>query len=173
MEIAEKGPARARELKPDPSLLAVAPLPESERDIDHAGLIAGLDHASFERGEAIYNRVCINCHGTKDRPGSLPTSLRFASGSVQERRRPVQHVSHADPRFRPDDPAKLDGAEAEVRRDPLHPGGLPEALQSRPVWTRRPDVPGAAAQGKEPRARAGRDPALGHDGLRAELDGDL
>jgi putative heme-binding domain-containing protein len=79
MEIAEKGPARARELKPDPALLAPAPLPESERDIDHAGLITSLDQASFERGEAIYNRVCINCHGTKDRLGSLPTSLRFAS----------------------------------------------------------------------------------------------
>jgi putative heme-binding domain-containing protein len=80
MEIAEKGPARAHELKPDPAPLARAPLPESERDIDHAGLIAGPDQKSFERGEAIYNRLCINCHGTKDRLGSLPTSLRFASG---------------------------------------------------------------------------------------------
>ena len=80
MEIAEKGPARALELKPDPALLAVTPLPESERDIDHAGLISSLNRQSFERGEAIYNRVCINCHGTKDRLGSLPTSLRFASG---------------------------------------------------------------------------------------------
>jgi putative heme-binding domain-containing protein len=80
MEIAEQGPARARELKLDPALLAVAPLPESERDIDHAGLISSLDQKSFERGEAIYNRVCLNCHGTKDRLGSLPTSLRFASG---------------------------------------------------------------------------------------------
>ena len=38
MEIAEKGPTRARELKPDLALLAPAPLPESDRDIDHAGL---------------------------------------------------------------------------------------------------------------------------------------
>ncbi len=80
MEIAEKGPARARELKPDLTLLAVTPLPQSERDIDHAGLIAGLNRQSFERGEAIYNRVCVNCHGMRDRLGSLPTSLRFASG---------------------------------------------------------------------------------------------
>ena len=80
MEIAEKGPARARELKPDPALMAVTPLPEAERDIDHAGLITALNQQSFERGEAIYNRVCVNCHGTKDRLGSLPTSLRFASG---------------------------------------------------------------------------------------------
>jgi putative heme-binding domain-containing protein len=83
MEIAEKGPARARALKPDPSLLATRPLPESERDIDHAGLIADPDPKRFERGEAIYNRVCINCHGTRDRAGSLPTSLRFASGTFK------------------------------------------------------------------------------------------
>ena len=83
MEIAEKGPSRARELKPDPAQLVSAPLPESDRDIDHAGLISGLDPGSFERGEAIYHRVCINCHGTRDRLGSLPTSLRFASGSFK------------------------------------------------------------------------------------------
>ncbi|MGC8642286.1 MAG: DUF6797 domain-containing protein, partial [Isosphaeraceae bacterium] len=83
MEIAEKGPSRARELKPDLSLTSPMPLPESERDIDHAGLISGLDSASFQRGEKIYNRVCINCHGTKDRLGSLPTSLRFASGTFK------------------------------------------------------------------------------------------
>ena len=83
MEIAEKGPARARELKPDPSLLTSIPLPASERDIDHAGLIGMLGPSSFQRGEAIYNRVCINCHGTKDKPGSLPTSLRFASGTFK------------------------------------------------------------------------------------------
>ena len=83
MEVTEKGPARARELKPDTSLLAPKPLPESERDIDHAGLIGRLGLSSFQRGEAIYNRVCMNCHGTKDKPGSLPTSLRFASGTFK------------------------------------------------------------------------------------------
>jgi glucose/arabinose dehydrogenase len=79
IEIVEKGPARALELRPDPALLA-APLPEYEKEIDHAGIIAGLNRKSYARGEEIYGRVCANCHGTKDRPGSLPTSLRFASG---------------------------------------------------------------------------------------------
>ncbi|QEH38443.1 hypothetical protein OJF2_70440 [Aquisphaera giovannonii] len=85
MEIAEGGPDRARALRPDADALARAasPLPEADRDIDHAGLIRDLDADSFKRGEAIYNRVCINCHGTKDRPGSLPTSLRFASGTFK------------------------------------------------------------------------------------------
>jgi putative heme-binding domain-containing protein len=83
MEIAEKGPARARELRPEPGLYAQPPLPDSERDIDHAGLLSGLDEQSLKRGETIYQRVCMNCHGTVDRPGSLPTSLRFASGSFK------------------------------------------------------------------------------------------
>jgi putative heme-binding domain-containing protein len=82
MEIVEKGPARALELRPDPALLA-AELPEYEKDIDHAGIIAGWNTRSYSRGEEIYGRVCANCHGTKDRPGSLPTSLRFASGAFK------------------------------------------------------------------------------------------
>jgi putative heme-binding domain-containing protein len=83
MEIAEKGPRRARELRPASSLFAPPPLPEYERDLDHAGILRSLDDQSFRRGEAIYGRVCANCHGTRDRPGSLPTSLRFAEGKFK------------------------------------------------------------------------------------------
>ena len=82
MEIAEYGPARARALRPDPALVA-PPLPEYERRLDHAGLIAGLDPASLRRGEAIYTRVCANCHGTRDQPGSLPNAPRFASAALK------------------------------------------------------------------------------------------
>ena len=82
-EIADGGPDRAKALKPDPSLIPGLILPEYEARIDHAGMIAELDSESLKRGEAIYNRVCINCHGTKDKPGSLPTSLRFASGKFK------------------------------------------------------------------------------------------
>ena len=80
IEIARGGPARAIELRPDPALIAPAPLPDYENDLDHAGIIAGLDSQSFKRGQQIYDRVCANCHGTKDSAGSLPTSLRFGSG---------------------------------------------------------------------------------------------
>ncbi|MCH7990740.1 MAG: c-type cytochrome, partial [Planctomycetes bacterium] len=83
IEIAQFGPQRALELKPSPALYAARPLPEYERHIDHAGMIANLNSESFQRGEAIYNRLCINCHGTHDKPGSLPTSLRFASGKFK------------------------------------------------------------------------------------------
>ena len=82
MEIAEQGPARACALRPDPALVA-PPLPEYERRLDHAGLIADLDAKNLRRGEAIYTRVCTNCHGTADRPGSLPDAPRFASAALK------------------------------------------------------------------------------------------
>lgn len=76
IDVTEHGPVLARVLKPT---LTAPRLPAYEADIDHAGMIASLDAASLRRGEAIYQRLCVNCHGTKDEPGSLPTSLRFAS----------------------------------------------------------------------------------------------
>jgi putative heme-binding domain-containing protein len=82
MEIAEGGPARARDLRPDSALLAPR-LPEYERDLDHAGMIAGLGPENFRRGEAIYSRVCANCHGTTNQPGSLPTAPRFTAGTLK------------------------------------------------------------------------------------------
>jgi putative heme-binding domain-containing protein len=82
MEIAEHGPSRARALRPDPALVS-PPLPDYERRLDHAGMIAGLGLEDFRRGEAIYGRVCANCHGTRDQPGSLPTAPRFASATLK------------------------------------------------------------------------------------------
>ena len=58
-------------------------LPAYEKDIDHAGFLKSIDAKSFKRGEAIYLRVCANCHGTKDQVGSMPTSLRFAEGKFK------------------------------------------------------------------------------------------
>ncbi|MCP3915264.1 MAG: heme-binding protein [bacterium] len=78
-ELRDGGSARARELEPDPALYALRPLPAYEKDIDHAGFLEDLDQEAFERGRAIYQRTCVNCHGTHEQEGSLPTSLRFAS----------------------------------------------------------------------------------------------
>jgi hypothetical protein len=78
-EIRDHGPDRARQLQPSPALLTVK-LPEYESHLDHAGLIRGWNADSLKRGEAIYRRVCANCHGTRDQAGSLPTSLKFAEG---------------------------------------------------------------------------------------------
>ena len=78
MEVRDGGKERAAELQPPPSLYAARPLPEYETNLDHLGLLTSLNQESYKRGEAIYNRLCINCHGTHDRPGSLPTSRKFA-----------------------------------------------------------------------------------------------
>lgn len=83
LEIRDGGPAKEKELRPAASLYASKPVPAYEQKIDHAGMLAALDDDSFKRGEAIYNRLCINCHGTHDAPGSLPTSLRFGSGKFK------------------------------------------------------------------------------------------
>lgn len=79
IEIGDGGPQRALQLEPPPSLYAVRPLPDYEKHIDHAGMIAALDAKSFARGREIYTRLCINCHGTHKQPGSLPTAPRFAT----------------------------------------------------------------------------------------------
>ncbi len=82
VDIRDGGFARARELHPPAALIAFK-LPEYENHVDHAGLIRGLDDEAYERGEAIYSRLCINCHGNLDRPGSLPTALRFGQGKFK------------------------------------------------------------------------------------------
>jgi putative heme-binding domain-containing protein len=83
LDIAAHGPARARALRPPDSVIAPPPVPDYERDVDHAGMIAGLNRASFRRGQAIYDRLCVNCHGNRSAPGSLPNALRFASGAFR------------------------------------------------------------------------------------------
>ncbi len=80
IEIRDGGVERYYELEPPPALYTALELPAYEQDIDHAGMIQSLDSDSFRRGETIYKRLCVNCHGTHQQPGSLPTSLRFASG---------------------------------------------------------------------------------------------
>ena len=82
VEIRDGGASRALQLQPAASLLTFT-VPEYEQHLDHAALIADWDADSLQRGEAIYQRVCANCHGTKDKPGSLPTSLRFAEGKFR------------------------------------------------------------------------------------------
>jgi len=83
IEIAEQGPGRANQLRPPASFYAIPPLPEYEARLDHAGIIASLDRKSLAHGEQIYARVCANCHGTKDQPGSLPNSPRFAEAKLK------------------------------------------------------------------------------------------
>ena len=87
-EVAAGGPDRAAALPPDPAVLAAQTPAAYEPDIDHAAFLRDWRkpqraRAAFQRGEAIYARVCANCHGTLDAAGSLPTALRFAEGKFK------------------------------------------------------------------------------------------
>ena len=88
IEVRDGGAAKARELQPSPALLTFT-LPEYEAHLDHAGLIGAWNGDSLKRGEAIYRRVCQNCHGTREQLGSLPTSLRFAAGKFKNGSEPL------------------------------------------------------------------------------------
>ena len=84
-EVATGGPSRADALSPDPAAIAPHPPAAYESDVDHAGFLTDWQdprkaRASLRRGEALYARVCANCHGTLEAPGSLPTAPRFAEG---------------------------------------------------------------------------------------------
>jgi putative heme-binding domain-containing protein len=82
IDIRDGGPARAKALQPPPPAYALQ-LPEYESHLDHAGLITGLNQKSYQRGEAIYNRLCVNCHGSHTEAGSLPTSPKFARDKLK------------------------------------------------------------------------------------------
>ena len=45
--------------------------------VDHATLIQKWDVQSLARGEKLYTAVCITCHGTPEKVGTLPTSRAF------------------------------------------------------------------------------------------------
>ena len=83
VEAGRRGPAGAASLKPDPAALQLPALPEYELNLDHAGLIGAWNTKSYKNGEALYLSLCINCHGNRDEPGSLPNALRFAEGQFQ------------------------------------------------------------------------------------------
>ena len=119
-EVAEGGAEREAALKPPASLYALR-IPDYEGDIDHAGMIGSLDDESLQRGEKIYNRLCINCHGTAEQTRLFANVTSFCEREIQERKRPVQYVSDADPWLRNDGGAIMDGATTEIRRHPLHP----------------------------------------------------
>lgn len=80
--IRDGGPETAQQLRPSEESLRLR-IPEYESNVDHRGIIADWNRDSFNRGKAIYQRLCINCHGTIEKPGSLPTSLRFAEGKFK------------------------------------------------------------------------------------------
>lgn len=82
LDVRDGGLPAARSLQPPPGMITLR-LPDYEAEVDHAGLISSRDDDAFARGKKIYERLCINCHGTLERPGSLPTALRFGQGKFR------------------------------------------------------------------------------------------
>ena len=80
--IRDGGQAVAVQLQPSEEDLKLK-IPEYESNIDHRGMITDWNNDSLKRGQAIYQGLCVNCHGTLKKAGSLPTSLRFASGKFK------------------------------------------------------------------------------------------
>ncbi len=79
VELGRAGPNGAERLKLAQAAM-IEPLPDYEQDLDHAGLISQWNAESLARGAALYDGLCVNCHGTRERPGSLPNALQFAKG---------------------------------------------------------------------------------------------
>ena len=50
---------------------------------DHAVLVGSWNDESLERGKQVYGQLCVTCHGTVDKEGSLPTALRFHAGKFR------------------------------------------------------------------------------------------
>lgn len=50
---------------------------------DHSDIVRGWNAKTLKEGAEIYQAMCIVCHGDKDKPGSLPTALRFAEGQFK------------------------------------------------------------------------------------------
>lgn len=58
-------------------VLQESDLPDSEKNMDHAGIIAEIDREAYKSGERIYSSNCINCHGNEEVEGSIPLSTKF------------------------------------------------------------------------------------------------
>ncbi|MFN0078065.1 MAG: DUF6797 domain-containing protein [Prosthecobacter sp.] len=59
------------------SAQTLLPPSPAELAVDHVKLIRALDDAALKRGETLYNTLCIACHGTPEKAGSLPLSRAF------------------------------------------------------------------------------------------------
>lgn len=50
---------------------------------DHVELISTWDKESLKAGAQIYNTLCVTCHGTPEKEGTLPTALKFHEGEFK------------------------------------------------------------------------------------------
>ena len=50
---------------------------------DHREIVRAWDKNSLKRGQEIYNQLCITCHGTDQKEGSIPIALKFHEGKFK------------------------------------------------------------------------------------------
>lgn len=50
---------------------------------DHRETVGAWDKNSLKRGQEIYNQLCITCHGTDQKEGSIPIALKFHEGKFK------------------------------------------------------------------------------------------
>ncbi len=58
-------------------LLDDTALPDYERSLDHAGLMADWSEEFYHKGMVTYRNACYSCHGDTEQPGSIPNSRQF------------------------------------------------------------------------------------------------
>jgi cytochrome c5 len=58
-------------------LLDESALPDYERNLDHAGLLADWSDEFYHKGMITYRTACYSCHGDTEQPGSIPNSRQF------------------------------------------------------------------------------------------------
>jgi len=51
--------------------------------VDHAGILKKLGPKNFAKGQAIYNNLCINCHGSDGKMPALPIARAFGTGELK------------------------------------------------------------------------------------------
>ena len=83
IDIRDGGEERFAGLRPATAGVFADSVAPHESSIDHVALIEDSSADVLQRGEAIYTRVCANCHGTMTEVGSLPSSLRFGEGKFK------------------------------------------------------------------------------------------
>ena len=58
-------------------IVTFAFLRASADEIDHAQMIRDWNEQSLARGKELYETICVTCHGSPEREGTLPTSRPF------------------------------------------------------------------------------------------------
>ena len=66
-----------QESSPSTYLLDESMLPDYERNLDHAGLMADWTREFYHKGRVVYRTACFTCHGDVESPGSIPNSRQF------------------------------------------------------------------------------------------------